>query len=47
VPPMTATNVAALPEGEHWAYEVKLDGYRALIIKDGERLQIRSRNEKD
>ena len=44
---MTAVNVAALPEGDRWLYEVKLDGYRALIIKDGERVQIRSRNEKD
>jgi bifunctional non-homologous end joining protein LigD len=44
---MTAVNVATLPEGDRWLYEVKLDGYRALIIKDGERVQIRSRNEKD
>ena len=44
---MTAINVASLPEGNQWLYEVKLDGYRALIIKDGERTQIRSRNEKD
>jgi len=28
-------------------YELKLDGYRALIIKDGERVQICSRNDKD
>ena len=47
VPLMTATNVTALPEGEQWAYEVKLDGYRALIIKEDNRVQIRSRNEKD
>ena len=44
---MTATNVTALPEGEQWTYEVKLDGYRALIIKEGDRVQLRSRNEKD
>ena len=44
---MTAVNVAALPEGDRWLYEVKLDGYRALIMKEGERVQIRSRNEKD
>ena len=47
VPPMTATVVPKLPEGENWTYELKLDGYRALIIKDGDRVQIRSRNEKD
>src|SRR5215510_14224434 len=47
VEPMTAVNVAVLPEGEDWLYEVKLDGYRALLLKDGERVQIRSRNDKD
>lgn len=47
VPPMTATVVTALPEGERWLYELKLDGYRALVIKDGSRLGILSRNEKD
>jgi DNA ligase D-like protein (predicted ligase) len=44
---MTARVVLALPEGNDWSYEVKLDGYRALIIKDGERVQIRSRTNKD
>jgi DNA ligase D-like protein (predicted ligase) len=44
---MTATVVQQLPQGDDWLYEVKLDGYRALIIKDGDRVQIRSRNEKD
>mgnify|MGYP003694516561 CR=1 FL=1 len=28
-------------------YEVKFDGYRALLLKNGERVQIRSRNDKD
>jgi ATP-dependent DNA ligase len=44
---MSATIVDALPEGERWLYEVKLDGYRALIVKDGERVRLVSRNEKD
>jgi bifunctional non-homologous end joining protein LigD len=44
---MTATVVAQLPEGKDWLYEVKLDGYRALIVKDGGRVRIISRNEKD
>jgi DNA ligase D-like protein (predicted ligase) len=42
--PMIASIVRALPEGDEWIYEVKLDGYRAIAIKDGERVQIRSRN---
>jgi bifunctional non-homologous end joining protein LigD len=44
---MTAVLVQALPEGAQWLYEVKLDGYRALLIKDGNRTRIVSRNEKD
>ena len=44
---MTAVLVDRLPEGDQWAYEVKLDGYRALLIKDAGHVEIRSRNEKD
>ena len=44
---MAAQTVKVLPEGEEWLCEVKLDGYRALLMKDGERIQIRSRNDKD
>jgi bifunctional non-homologous end joining protein LigD len=47
VAPMAAVSVEALPEGPEWSYELKLDGYRALIIKDGTSIQIRSRNDKD
>lgn len=47
VPTMSATLVPALPEGDEWLYEVKLDGYRALLLKDGERVRVVSRNEKD
>jgi DNA ligase D-like protein (predicted ligase) len=46
VAPMTARVVQALPEGPEWLYEVKLDGYRALLLKEGEHVRIRSRNEK-
>lgn len=47
VEPMAARLVTALPEGPAWLYEAKLDGYRALIIKDRTRVQVRSRNDKD
>ena len=44
---MAAAVVDSLPEGDDWLYEVKFDGYRALLIKRGDRVEIRSRNEKD
>ena len=46
VAPMTAKVVAALPEGPEWMYEVKLDGYRALLLKHDGRVRILSRREK-
>ena len=46
VPPMTATVVTALPEGPEWIYEVKLDGYRALLIKHEGTVRVRSRRDK-
>ena len=47
VAPMAALAVKKLPEGDEGLYELKWDGYRALLIKDGENIQIRSRNDKD
>src|SRR5437762_1297577 len=45
--PMLATPAATLPVGPHWSYEVKWDGYRAIAVKDGKRVRLVSRNEKD
>lgn len=47
VEPMAAHPVKALPEGNEWIRELKLDGYRALLIKDRLQVQLRSRNDKD
>ena len=44
---MLAASATTLPEGLLWTYEVKWDGYRALAIKQGPRVQILSRNQKD
>ena len=45
--PMLLQRTDSLPEGANWAYEVKLDGYRALAIKTSGRVQLRSRHNKD
>jgi bifunctional non-homologous end joining protein LigD len=44
---MAARVVDRLPESGGWIYELKFDGYRALLLKDGRKVQIRSRNDKD
>jgi bifunctional non-homologous end joining protein LigD len=44
---MMATVAANAPVGEQWSYEVKWDGYRALLLKDARRTRLLSRNLKD
>ncbi len=45
--PMECLLVSALPEGPEWAYEIKLDGYRAQALCEGKTAQLLSRNGKD
>ncbi len=47
IEPMLLLRVEKLPQGADWSYEVKLDGYRALAIKSGGKVQLRSRNDND
>jgi ATP-dependent DNA ligase len=44
--PMLAKRVAALPEVGDWIFEPKWDGFRALIFRDGNEVQLQSRDAK-
>jgi ATP-dependent DNA ligase len=46
VKPQLALSRKEIPTGEHYVYEVKLDGFRCLAFVDGEDLFLQSRNGK-
>ena len=41
---MEALSVDAIPEGKGWLYEPKWDGFRALAFRDGDEIQLQSKN---
>jgi ATP-dependent DNA ligase len=47
IKPQLALTRKALPEGEEWAYEPKLDGFRAIVFVDGDEFYVQSRGGKD
>lgn len=46
IKPQLALTRKQLPEGEEWAYEPKLDGFRAIVFVDGTESYIQSRSGK-
>jgi ATP-dependent DNA ligase len=45
VKPMLAKSVAEIPKGEY-SYEPKWDGFRSIVFRDGDEVEIGSRNER-
>jgi ATP-dependent DNA ligase len=41
--PMEAQIAARLPEGDQWQYEPKWDGFRCLVFRDQEKIEIQSK----
>ena len=43
---MLAKRVAEMPDGDAWIFEPKWDGFRALVFRDGDEIEIQSRDGK-
>ena len=46
VSPMLAKAAKALPEGDDWQFEPKWDGFRCIVFRDGDEVELGSRNER-
>ena len=33
-----------IPEGDHWQYEPKWDGFRCLVFRDGDTVELQSKS---
>lgn len=44
VSPMLAKNASRLPDGDGWMFEPKWDGFRCLVFRDGDEVQLWSRH---
>lgn len=41
--PMEARLTEVLPEGDQWQYEPKWDGFRCIVFRNGDRIELRSK----
>ncbi len=44
LPPMEALSVSDIPVGPEWQYEPKWDGFRCLIFRDGDKVELQSKS---
>jgi ATP-dependent DNA ligase len=44
IAPQLARSAKQLPEGDDWRYEPKWDGFRTIVFRDGDEIQLQSRN---
>jgi ATP-dependent DNA ligase len=44
--PMLAKLARTLPEGDGWLFEPKWDGFRCVVFRDGDEIELASRNER-
>jgi ATP-dependent DNA ligase len=42
--PMEAKSVAEVPEGPEWQYEPKWDGFRCIVFRDGDTVELQSKS---
>jgi ATP-dependent DNA ligase len=43
-PPMEALSVDEIPTGEEWQYEPKWDGFRCLVFRHGDKVELQSKS---
>jgi ATP-dependent DNA ligase len=46
IEPMLSSAADRLPSGDGWLFEPKWDGFRTLVFRDGDEIQLQSRDEK-
>src|SRR3954467_617851 len=42
--PMEAQSVDEIPLGKEWQYEPKWDGFRCLVFRDGDKIELQSKS---
>jgi ATP-dependent DNA ligase len=43
-PPMEALSVHEVPQGKHWQYEPKWDGFRCLVFRNNKKVELQSKS---